>query len=80
MHTHRRAWTEASIKLQLLTEGGDACSLLRRSERNIFYKYYGDEEEDSLDSPSRSGGGYDAPVSKALSTPAMRNQMKFNMR
>lgn len=42
----RRGWTHAGLKLQLLTQGGDACSLKRRSERNIFYKYYAEEGPD----------------------------------
>lgn len=43
---HRRGWTHAGLKLQLLTQGGDACSLKRRSERNIFHKYYAEDTQD----------------------------------
>lgn len=42
----RRGWAHAGLKLQLLTQGGDACSLKRKSERNIFYKYYAEEGPD----------------------------------
>lgn len=45
----RRGWTHAGLKLQLLTQGGDACSLKRRSERNIFHKYYAEEGVDDND-------------------------------
>lgn len=70
------------MKLQLLTEGGDACSLQKRSERSMFQKYYADE--DSVDDSSKNGGGggsyYDTAVSKALSTRGSPGQMKFHMR
>ena len=45
----RRGWTHAGLKLQLLTQGGDACSLKRRSERNIFYKYYAEDTADATE-------------------------------
>ena len=41
--TRRRGWTHAGLKLQLLIQGGDACSLRRRSERNVFFKYYAED-------------------------------------
>ena len=42
----RRGWTHGGLKQQLLHQGGDACSLKRRSERNIFHKYYAEDDDD----------------------------------
>ncbi|CAN0576706.1 unnamed protein product, partial [Ectocarpus sp. 12 AP-2014] len=46
LETSRRSWTHAGLKLQLLDQGGDVCSLKRRSERNIYHKYYAEEGPD----------------------------------
>eukprot|EP00752_Nemacystus_decipiens_P007336 g6562.t1 len=76
LETSRRGWTHAGLKLQLLTQGGDACSLKRRSERNIFYKYYAEDGPDDAE--------YDSFGKMAGSRVLMRrggyNQMKSHMR
>ncbi|CAM9564099.1 unnamed protein product, partial [Laminaria digitata] len=69
----RRGWTHAGLKLQLLTQGGEACSLKRRSERNIFHKYYAEEGVDDNDVGKIAG-------SRALMQRGGYNQMKSHMR
>ncbi|CAM9188450.1 unnamed protein product, partial [Hapterophycus canaliculatus] len=76
LETSRRGWTHAGLKLQLLHQGEDACSLKRRSERNIFYKYYAEDgpEDNDHDSFAKMAG------SRVLMRRGGYNQMKSHMR
>jgi Variant SH3 domain len=66
---YRKGWTEDGIKLQLLTQGGTASSLKRRSEKCTYAKYY-----------DATGDGTNKALSNSGTRRGSYNQMKFETR